>query len=429
MSKMNGVDFSSITALSGKSLVDAGGGAFDPVAGTGTYTETVYDTGLLRIGGMRNSSKPGYKYDPNPITNFSSDVDGKYLSARFDSSSDWTKIEVYGTNATGDNATWAINSDGELWGRGRSSSFAASTTAWSQYTQSGIVDNGWTDISCGAGVFLGINSGKLYFMGSQAYAGYGSTSYSYSSLRQVGSDTDWVKVSCGSQHSLAIKGSDNKVYAAGRNSNGRTGLNTTSGTASSWTLVNATNLDNATNEDITHIFAGYENSLIIQNGKAFFFGYNRTNNNYGLTSGAKTTPQQIGKYNDAFKTDWSSGYAGNYSSHLIDTSGKLWFTGNSNFGAPGNGTTTNNISANYIQIGSDTNWTSVSCPRVGFGSHYQVVAVKGGKAYYWGSNQDSNIIDSSTTVIKTPTLIKSGDVSAITPPQDQQNTFIVGSFS
>ena len=427
MSKLNGIDFSSITALSGKSLVDSGG-SYDPVAGTGTFIETVPTSGLLRVGGLRTDTKPGYNYDPNPAILFSTDEDGLYMTAQFDTDSSWTKIAMFGSSPSQDNATYAINGDGELWGKGRSSSYVASTSSWSQITQSGIVDDGWTDITASGAVVLGINSGKLYLLGSRLYGGDGATNYHYNSFLQVGSDTDWVSVATGINHSVAIKGADRKVYSCGTNSSGRTGLNTTSGSTSTWTLMDATNLDGATNEDIDFIACGYETTLVIQNGKAFFCGQNRYTNNAGLTSGSKSVLTQIGKDNGTFKTDWSGGYVGNYSSHLIDTSGRLWWTGAGNYGASGSGTS-NNASGNFSQIGSDTDWTFVHSTPTSFSSHVNFVAIKGGNGYFWGRNSYSNIIDSSTATLTSPTLINSGSCSALTPVYGSGPSFIIGSFS
>lgn len=429
MSKMIGIDTSNIDNVSGFFVTQGGGGAYDPVAGTGTFTETVPTSGLLRIGGLRTDTKPGYKYDPNPSILFSTDADGLYMAAQFDTDSSWTKIAMFGTSPTGDNATYAINSDGELWGKGRSSSYLTSTSSWSQITQSGIVDDGWTDITASGAVVLGINSGKLYLLGSRLYGGDGATNYHYGSFRQVGSDTDWVSLATGVNHSVAIKGSDRKVYSCGTNSTGRTGLNTSSGTTSTWTLMDATNLDNATNEDIDFIACGYETTLVIQNGKAFFCGQNRYNNNAGLSIGTKTVLTQIGKDSGTFKTDWSGGYVGNYSCHLIDTSGKLWWTGAGSYGGGASGNTTNSNNGNFLQIGSDTDWTYVHSTTTAFSSQVAFTAIKGGNGYFWGRNSYGNVIDSSTSTLTSPTLIKSGSCSALTPTYGSGPFFILGSFT
>jgi len=424
MSKIIGVDASSISGISGLGT----GGSYDPVAETGTFTETIPSSGLMRVGGLRNDQKPGYAYDPSPKVLFSTDKDGLYLKAQFSTDSSWTKIAVVGTSISQEVATYAINSDGELWGRGKSSLWGASTSSWSQITQSGISSSGWTDIDAGSGCVLGINSGKLYAIGSRLYAGDGGTNYLYTTFYQVGSDTDWVSIACGAYHSLAIKGADNKVYSCGTNSTGRTGLNTTSGNTLSWTLMDATNLDNGTNENITFIACAQETSLVIQNGKAFFCGQNRYNNNAGLSTGAKSVLTQIGKDSGTFKTDWSKGYVGNYTCHLIDTSGRLWWTGSGAYAA-GTGGTSHQDNGNFAQIGSDTNWTFVHSSADAFSSQISFVAIKGGNGYFWGRNDYSNIIDSSSSTITTPTLINSGSCSAITPIIGAGPSWVVGSFS
>lgn len=423
MSKIIGVSTANIDNISG---LGTGGGGYDPVAATGTFTETVPTSGLLRVGGHRNDTASGHRFGPTPKVLYSSDEDGKYLCAQLSSATTWTKIAVFGYGLTNENGTYAINSSGQLWGIGYNSNYGPST--WSQITQTGISSTGWTDIDSAGNTVLGINSGKLYYLGNKQYAGDGSGS-SYVNWTQVGTDTDWVSISCGYQHSLAIKGVDNKVYATGSNSGGRTGQGTTSGSLTSWTLVSGTNFDNGTNEDITHIQAAYETSLIVQNGKAFFCGYNRYNQNAGLSSGQYSTPTQIGKDSGTFKTDWSHGYAGGYTCHIIDTSGRCWWAGAGNYGAGANGGTSNQNNGNFAQIGSDTNWQKINSSNNAFSNQMGFTAIKGGYGYYWGRNEYSNIIDSSNNPITTPTLIKSGTCSAVTGIIGSGPQWIVGSFS
>ena len=80
------------------------GGAYNPVAGTGTYTETVPTSGLIKIGGLSrgasdttttdtSESYPRYAYGAQPVVNLSSDVDGTYMRVA-EAKSDFTKISL-----------------------------------------------------------------------------------------------------------------------------------------------------------------------------------------------------------------------------------------------------------------------------------------------------------------------------------------------
>ena len=404
MSKIIGVDDSKITNISGLGT-GGGGGSYDPVAGTGTFTETIPSTGLLKIGGVRSDSLPGYSIGANAITLFSSDKDGLYLTAQESSSTNFTKVAIQGNSPSNISAQLAIDSDGKLYGVASSTLFGASST-WGQLTWTGINDTGWTDISAGQNNWMGINSGKLYYLGRQDYSGAGGTNNTYTTPAQIGNDTDWVSISCGRQHTLAIKGSSNQLYVAGNNAQGRTGLGLTSGTTTSFTLATATNFDSATNSGFTHVWAGYETSLAIQNGKAFFAGQIRfTNAVGGGLSGTQSTFVQVGKDSGTFKTDWSSGTLTNYDSHLIDTSGRLWFSGSSTSAGDGGSDQT---SGDFRQIGNEENWQAIYKERNGFSAYYHTVAKKGGSLYYIGRNQYSGVIDSTSSTITSPTIIRSG---------------------
>ena len=45
----NGIDMANIASINGQDV--ASGGAYDPVAETGTYTETLPTSGLIQMGG------------------------------------------------------------------------------------------------------------------------------------------------------------------------------------------------------------------------------------------------------------------------------------------------------------------------------------------------------------------------------------------
>ena len=83
-------------------------------------------------------------------------------------------------------------------------------------------------------------------------------------------------------------------------------------------------------------------------------------------------PTQIGT-----ATDWNSVSAGNYHSMAVKTDGTLWALGDNAFGELGIGSTTNQNLP--IQVGTATNWKSVSA------SYYFTLALKtDGTLWAWG---------------------------------------------
>jgi hypothetical protein len=81
----SGIDMGDIASISGQDVVS--GGAYDPVANSGTYTEIVPTTGLIKRGGQnissasgsRNSSADntaGFIMGTDQVVNLASDVDG-----------------------------------------------------------------------------------------------------------------------------------------------------------------------------------------------------------------------------------------------------------------------------------------------------------------------------------------------------------------
>ena len=405
MPKFSGVNASLITAFNGRSFVSSGG-AYDPIAGTGTFTTTIYDTGILKFGGIDLGSLPGNVVGASPAILFSSDPDGQYMVAQETTvGTGWVKF------AMNNNTIAAINSSGELWGTGNSSLYfpgAENLSTWSQVTGQGHSDTGWTDISYGQGHALAINSGRLYYIGREDFAGAGSSGYTYYNWTQIGTDTDWEAVSCNYQHSLAIK--NGVLYAAGNNGNGRTGVGLTSGTTNSLTACTATNMVGATNNNFTFIWTGFDMSIAIQSGRAFFFGDLDSQEAAGMDLTVdQSVPVQIGQVNGTLQTNWSRGTVSPFSSFLINTSGELYFAGEAGQNIRGDGTTTDAKNANHVKIGSDTNWEDVqfSVPDF-YGS--SVVFKKGGVLYYAGRNIYGGVLNSGSININPMEKIN-GDVN------------------
>lgn len=428
----NGIDMANIASINGQDV--ASGGAFDPVAGTGTYTETVPSTGLIKRGGQTYSSAnpitsgrqgaqenfPGYIMGNDTKFQVQSDVDGmlvmiaETLPAGMGTP---TKV-VYGRYTS-----WIIDNAGKLWRLSTSTSYGGNSSGagtnaeartWNQVTGVGDSDTGWTDVATSETSALCINSGKLYGIGANTYGvfGRGNTSSQYNSFAQIGSDSDWVSVNMTRYNSQAIKGSSNVLYTAGRNNEGINGNGTTSGNQTTWTAVDATNMVSATNNNVT-LVKGSQNVVgFIQSGRAFGMGKSDYNENMGsdITTD-QTIPVQIGKVGGTLQTDWTDIAITDRFSHLINTSGHLYFAGDGNYYVPLDGTTTDQTDGDHRRIGTDSDWQGL-----GILSSYSfatgMIARKNNQLVYAGYETYGRIGGTTNFYVTTPTVVSSGTVSS-----------------
>tara|TARA_R100001480_G_scaffold102187_3_gene105554 strand:- start:659 stop:2047 length:1389 start_codon:yes stop_codon:yes gene_type:complete len=340
--KYSGVEMANISKISG---VDApSGGAFDPIAGTGTYTETVPTTGMIHYGYNQVNGQSTDLYPSNFFgngatnevkTNFSSDVDGFHQVFELDNlDKNWTKIDC-------SRYVWIGIEGGRLWmGSWNASYVHQSNPNQKTLTQvtslSGATDTGWTDCSAGSDFAMAINGGKLFVVGENGdgQLGLGNTT-DRTTLTQVGGsggDTDWYKVSCGDDHSAAIKGAsgNRSLWTTGENREGKCGSGDTSGDDTSW--IERVAADSS--EDWTFVEAGESHTMAIKAGKLFVTGdgsYERFGNNSQTDI---TTFTQTGRTSSggAFATDWVSGSISKLKSMIINSSGEVWWAGSATYG-------------------------------------------------------------------------------------------------
>ncbi len=409
----NAIDVGNIASINGQDI--ASGGAYNPVTDSGTYTETVPTSGMLKFGGMRISGTgsdssnmtPRHSYGANPVVNISTDKDGQYVRVA-ESKSDFVKFSY------GRYSAFAITASGQLWEIGSSLTYmqGSASDTWQQVTGVGDSDTGWTVASSSYDGGLAINSGKLYHIGGNSYgqAGTGSTSTQYGSWAQVGSDSDWQDVKRGRYYSMATKTSSNVLYVAGRNSKYATGLDTDSGNTTSWTAINS---DNFTNTNVTFFTVNSDGGFLITGGEVYAWGDEDSNERFGLNSSSDLTkPTQTGNVGGSLQSDWVQGCLTNSSMSLINTSGKLYHTGEAT-ARRGDGSTTDNKDGNFVQIGSDTNWVRVEADPTGqTSSDYGMSAQKGNRLFFWGYNQYSGVIDGALSSTFTATEIYAQDLAS-----------------
>jgi alpha-tubulin suppressor-like RCC1 family protein len=248
---------------------------------------------------------------------------------------------------SGNQSSYGITSDGKLWAWGyNSAGQLGDGTANNSLVPEHIgTGSNWAAVAAGESDCFAIRAdGTLWGWG---YGILGTNSGPSNLPEQVGSDNDWATVSAGNYHTVALK-KNGTLWAWGIDGGGELGDGNPSGT----TETSPEQIGTATNW--VKISAGYDHVLAItSDGKLWAWGANY----YGAVGDGTTTdatngPEQIGT-----ATNWVDIAGGYYQSAGITADGKLWGWGQNNLGELGNGTV--NQSLVPVQAGTATNWTRV----------------------------------------------------------------------
>lgn len=246
----------------------------------------------------------------------------------------------------------AIKTDGTLWAWGQNTYGQlgdGTTVSKSSPVQIGALTN-WLKIAAN-GYYTSIaikTDGTLWSWGRNNSGQIGNnTTTDQSSPVQIGALTNWLSIAGGGYngHSFAIK-TDGTLWAWGKNITGQLGLgNTTNysspkqvGLLTSWLKISSGN---------------YSGIAIKTNGTLWSWGFS----NYGQLGLGNTTtyssPKQVGSL-----TNWLYATAGGYNAAgAIKTDGTLWMWGNNSLGTLGFGNTTSYSSPK--QLGSLASWVNL----------------------------------------------------------------------
>lgn len=213
----------------------------------------------------------------------------------------------------------------------------------------------WKQVASGrdtSSLFSGAiaTNGSLWTWGRNTNGALGQNNNQNCSVPvQVGTLTNWSKLSLGNFNGLAIK-TDGTLWAWGWNGNGALGINNSEaylsspvqvGTDTNWAQVDTTN--------------GRATFAVRTDGTLWAWGQNIFG---GLGLGntiTRSSPTQVGALNN-----WSQ-VAGitNEGGFAVKTDGTLWAWGANNQGQLGINAVTGTISS-PVQVGSDTNWAWVA---------------------------------------------------------------------
>jgi alpha-tubulin suppressor-like RCC1 family protein len=328
----------------------------------------------------------------NTTTSYSSPVQVGALSL-------WTQV------ACGYSHTAAIQTPGTLWAWGTNSygqlgNNSAGPNVLSPI-QIGTASN-WSRVSCGFQYTIALQSnGTLWTWGLNSYSqlGYDTTSYR-SSATQIGTVGAWTGFPAGSQNSFwgAAINSNNNLYVWGNNSNRILNSNyyitdTTDTVASCAIIANPVPLDTTLSSPIRSASIGDQFGAYVQsNGTLWSWG----NLSYGQV------PRTIGLVpNPVYMNGWTQIGSGRFNMYGLQSNGSLWAWGNNSFGQLGtNSTTLSDVSSPVPISGSDT-WQQIS---TGNQSYFLAIQTNG---TLWGAgiNSSGQLGLSDTTNRSSPTRV------------------------
>jgi alpha-tubulin suppressor-like RCC1 family protein len=287
-----------------------------------------------------------------------------------------------GDISAGVNATMMIRGDGTLWGMG---DHRYGILGWGFSSMELLtIDSETTWVSASAGTSHTVavkNNGTMWSWGLNVSGQLGQgpigSNNNKRSPVQIGGLTTWKNAKTGASFSMAIK-TDGTLWSWGINSFGMLGLNDT--VLRSSPVQIGTRIWN-------NFYPGDLHTMAIRSDSTLWgWGYNFSGQLGDRTSVNKSSPVQIGTL-DTWSSAATSRNTTNYPfTAAIKTDGTLWLWGNNTYGALGNnssGTSTNRSSP--VQLGTETNWASVSI-------HEHVLALKtDGTLWAWGNNDAGQI--------------------------------------
>ena len=245
-------------------------------------------------------------------------------------SSDWKSIYSgascsYGIKANGTLWAWGYNSTNGLYGNG------TTTTSYSPL-QIGT-DNQWIKISCKSAHVLALKTtGELLTWGNNTYGQLGNGN-TITQISPVSIGFGYQDIAAGSSFSYAIK--NGQLYSWGWNTLGQLGLGTTSNTNVP-TLVDNT-------ENTASISCGYYSCYrLLSNSELYSTGYNAD----GELGVGNTTTATNFTYRSSNTNGWLYVNLSSRGSYFIKQNGTIWMTGN-------------DITNTPIQIGTDNDWVSI----------------------------------------------------------------------
>ena len=257
--------------------------------------------------------------------------------------------------------------------------------SWGQGRLRLPVGNGTPAISLGErhGLILA-SDGSLWSWGSDFYGwpvlGLGNATLKSTSLRRIGHGTNWVGISAGAGHNLAVK-SDGTLWTWGESVQGRRPTPIYAPTPA------------APGNDWKQAAAGGNFSVALKkDGTLWAWGDNWAGSLGIASTNGSSVPVQVGS-----ATNWIKVWAGILETVAMQSDGSLWYWGENPNPAFGQGATP---IVSPMRISPDTNWADV-----GFGVNTVFSIKSDGTLWTWGRQADRYTGVSDTAQDTIPTRI------------------------
>jgi alpha-tubulin suppressor-like RCC1 family protein len=206
----------------------------------------------------------------------------------------------------------------------------------------------------------------------------------------VGGFTDWVQVSGGLAHSLAVR-ANGTLWAWGNNGLGRLGDNTITNRSSPVSVVGGFT------EWVQASGGGFHSLGVRANGSLWAWGNNGSGRLGDNTTVAKSSPVSVvGGF-----TDWIQASAGASHSLAVRANGTLWAWG-VNGGRLGDNTIVSRSSPVSV-VGGFTDWIQASC-----GYNHSLGVRSNGSLWAWGFNGQGRLGDNTIVSKSSPVSVVGG---------------------
>jgi hypothetical protein len=253
----------------------------------------------------------------------------------------------------------------------------------------------WKQVSCGSNHTAAIKTdGTLWVWGDELNGRLGNNRNSLNISTPVttfAGGTNWKQVSCGAGHMAAIK-TDGTLWTWGGGISGRLGnASITDRSTPVTTFAGGTNWK--------QVSAGGDYTAAIKtDGTLWTWGSGTT----GRLGNASITDRSTPVTTFAGGTNWKQVSCGDPNGAAIKTDGTLWTWGNGGNGRLGNATITDS-STPVTTFAGGTNWKQVSC-----GSGHMTAIKTDGTLWTWGSGGNGRLGNAAITDRSTPVTTFAG---------------------